>query len=212
MGLALSLGLGSWQIARLRWKEAILARIDAAEHAEPVPFTLRPPDFARLRATGHFSADSVRYGTELRETPAGARLGSRVIQPLHLADGGTVLVDRGWAPDEVRPPVPEGETTVIGYARPAEAGGWATPADDPGSRHFYAPRPDRMAAALQVGPVAPFLLVALGRPVPGLYPQPAVALPRPANDHLQYALTWYGLGVVLVVMFWLRFRPFTRKG
>jgi surfeit locus 1 family protein len=64
-----------------------------------------------------------------------------------------------------------------------------------------------MAAALGVGPVAPFLLVLLGPDDPGVFPQPAESLPRPPNDHLQYALTWYALGVVMLVMFFVRFRP-----
>ena len=69
-----------------------------------------------------------------------------------------------------------------------------------------------MGAALGQAKVAPFLLVELGRDAPGVFPQPAEALPRPPNDHLQYAITWYGLGLVLLVMFLVRFRPFRRKG
>jgi cytochrome oxidase assembly protein ShyY1 len=46
-------------------------------------------------------------------------------------------------------------------------------------------------------------------------PEPSSGLPRPAvlkvnlrNDHLQYAITWYGLAGAVVIMFlvWLRNR------
>jgi cytochrome oxidase assembly protein ShyY1 len=41
---------------------------------------------------------------------------------------------------------------------------------------------------------------------PGGLPHPASLKVRLRNDHLQYALTWFGLAVVLVVMFaiWAR--------
>ena len=32
-------------------------------------------------------------------------------------------------------------------------------------------------------------------------PEPASALPRPPNDHLNYALTWFGLAASLVAVF-----------
>jgi surfeit locus 1 family protein len=210
LGVALLAALGTWQVQRLSWKEAILARIDAAEKGPPLPFSLTPPDFARMRAEGSFLPGTVRYGIELRTTPEGSQLGSSVIAPLRLAEGGVVLVNRGWAPDDATVKVPAGPVSVVGYARPSEAPGWFTPADNVAQGRFYAPQPDHMAAALKLTNVAPFLLVALGTDMPGVYPQPAESLPRPPNDHLQYALTWYGLGVVLIVMFMVRFQPFRR--
>ena len=49
--------------------------------------------------------------------------------------------------------------------------------------------------------LAPFVLVAMGQPPPRGWPQPATSLPRPPNDHLQYALTWFGLAGVLLIQF-----------
>jgi surfeit locus 1 family protein len=212
VGLAITGALGTWQVQRLTWKEGILARISEAEQGPPLPFTLTPPDFTRMRAEGRFAPGAVRYAIEVRNTPQGQLIGSRVIEPLRLSTGGTVLVDRGWAPDAMEVATPEGEVSVVGYARPSEKGGWLTPADDLKERHFYAPMPRKMAEALGVGQVAPFLLVALGRDDPDVFPQPAESLPRPPNDHLQYAITWYGLGLVLLVMFLVRFRPFKARG
>ena len=46
----------------------------------------------------------------------------------------------------------------------------------------------------------------LGSVDAGTYPVPAQQLPRPPNNHLSYAITWYGLAVALVVIFgvWIR--------
>ena len=52
--------------------------------------------------------------------------------------------------------------------------------------------------------VAPFTLVAMGA---GGMPEPATTLPRPPNDHLNYALTWFALALSLLIVF----AAYTRK-
>jgi surfeit locus 1 family protein len=46
----------------------------------------------------------------------------------------------------------------------------------------------------------------MGQPPPKGYPDPAQHLPRPPNNHLSYAITWYGLaaGLLLVFGLWTR--------
>ena len=52
----------------------------------------------------------------------------------------------------------------------------------------------------------PYTLVAMGPETAGTYPAPAQHLPRPPNNHLSYAITWYGLAVALLIIFgaWMR--------
>jgi len=76
-----------------------------------------------------------------------------------------------------------------------------TPAPDAAHRRFYALEPAVIGAALGLPKVAPFTLVAMGPTRSGVFPEPAQHLPRPPNNHLQYALTWYGLSGALVVVF-----------
>jgi surfeit locus 1 family protein len=90
---------------------------------------------------------------------------------------------------------------------PATAGLFSA-SDDIKGRRFYTLDPARIGAALGVGPVAPFVLVALGPPGS---PDPARALPRPPNDHLSYALTWFGLAAGLVGVFIAYARKALRK-
>jgi surfeit locus 1 family protein len=63
--------------------------------------------------------------------------------------------------------------------------------------------PQKMAAFMGVGDVAPFALIEMGpMPPPGSpLPQPAQGLPRPPNNHYEYALTWFGFAIVLVIEF-----------
>ena len=83
----------------------------------------------------------------------------------------------------------------MGYVRPPEHPRWFGATDDPAARRFFALDPAAIGAALGLAEVAPFTLVALG-PAGGV-PEPAQALPRPPNDHLGYAITWFGLAGLL---------------
>ena len=55
--------------------------------------------------------------------------------------------------------------------------------------------------------VAPYTLVVVG---PAGAPDPVRSLPRPPNNHLSYAITWYGLAVSLLVIFVLYARKVLR--
>ena len=207
VAVAILLGLGSWQLQRRAWKAGILAEIDHAERAAPVPLAGVPGRFAKVVAHGVFRAGSSFYGSEVREDAEGrARIGAHLLQLLDRPAGeAPVVVDRGWVAIPGPVPVAVGPAEVVGYARPAEVAGFLSAEDDPDGKHFYTLNPAAIGAALGAARVAPFTLVALGTPM-GDGPVPAAALPRPPNNHLQYAFTWFGLAGALVAVFvvWVR--------
>ena len=197
--LALTVGLGLWQVERLAWKRGLLAAIDRAEAAPPVPLPATPAPFEKVELRGRMRDDLVAYyGSEVRSGAAGATLGAHLITPLERADGSIVLIDRGWLADGARVPPESGETSVIGYVRPAEPPHWPAPATDLAAKRFWSLDPAPIGAALGLRRVAPFTVVALGQ---GTVPEPASALPRPPNDHLGYAITWFGLSACLIGVF-----------
>ena len=207
--LLLLLGLGTWQVYRLHWKEAILARIARAEAAPPIPLPAIPAPYTKVAVTGHLRADlSAQYGVDVRDTRAGPEIGFYLVQPLEHSGAPPLLVERGWVPQEHHAPIdqPAGETTITGYVHEPETPGVFSAKDDPAARTFYTLNPATIGAALGLKQVAPFVLVALGPAPPGVWPDPAEHLPRPPNNHLSYAITWYGLAVALVVIFlvWAR--------
>jgi surfeit locus 1 family protein len=202
--LAILLGLGTWQVERLQWKTALLARLDAAEAAPGVPLPPVPEPFEKVRIEGRLLGNlRATYAAEVHDTREGPVLGTQLIVPMERAGGETVLVDLGWIPSEQRQSVaiPTGVVPIDGYVRPAEHPGWFSATDNPGTHEFYTLDPQAIAASLGVGSVTPFTLIAMGAAPPGGYPEPAQHLPRPPNNHLQYALTWFGLAVVLVIIF-----------
>ena len=203
------IGLGVWQLQRLKWKEALLADVAAAEAAparplEPVLDALangHPADFVRVSVTcrGLARAPAVELYA-LR----GGEIGSRLISscPVLSAHYRSILVDRGFIPDTVTArPLPDPLVTdpvdVVGVLRKPERGNFMTPPNRPG--HWYLHDPEAMGLALHtVEPVAPLILMAETSSNPdfkALEPAPfPVDIP---NRHLEYALTWFGLAGAL---------------
>jgi surfeit locus 1 family protein len=232
--LLVLLGLGSWQVKRLFWKQALLTQIAQAEAAQPVPLARiepkgTPSPFMKISATGTFLPDETAlYGAEVRDVApgpttaspttagpamAGPAMGAQLIEPMREVNGELILVDRGWVPISRTGPLdqPTGEVTVSGYVRLGDTQHWYSAADDPASRQFYTLDPHAIGAALGLADIRPFVLVALAAGTgPGLivdhWPDPARHLPRPPNNHLVYAITWYGLAVALLAIFtmWAR--------
>ncbi len=198
------MGLGIWQINRLAWKEAILASIAHAERAPPVPLPAAPSPFEKVFVTGSPDPATISlFGDDVRATGAGDTvIGGELLVVLRRAGAVPILVDLGWMPyaDFGRVALPP-SLSVSGFAQAPERPNYFTPKDDRPDHQFYLLAPARIGPALGVPDLAPFVLVAMGAPPARGWPEPAANLPRPPNDHLQYALTWFGLAGVLLAQF-----------
>ncbi len=200
--LAILCGLGLWQVQRLHWKTALLARIDAAEAAPGIALPPDPEPFEKLRLTGVLRPGAIgHYGVDVRDMPQGSVLGSQLVGLLDHAAPLPVVVLLGWVPQGDTVALPAGETAIQGYVRLPAHPGLFSASDDPAARVFYTLDPAAIGRALGAAAVMPFAVVAMGVPQPGVYPAPATAMPRPPNDHLQYAITWFGLAATLLVIF-----------
>jgi surfeit locus 1 family protein len=208
--LIVLVGLGTWQVYRLHWKETILERIAAAEAAPATPLSQdHPGAYTKVLITGRFRFHrTARLGAEVRETTSGPTMGFHQIVPLERTNARTVLVDRGWTPQQRATALdePDGEVTITGYVRPGESATWFSAPDDIATRQFYTLDPQVIAAAVGVTDAATYALVALGPSIAETYPVPAQHLPRPPNNHLSYVITWYGLALALAIIFgtWTR--------
>ncbi len=202
--LAVLLALGTWQLQRLAWKTALLADIERGEAAAAIPLPPDPRPFTKAFADGVLHEDlAALYGSEVRTTATGPVLGAHLLTPLERQGADPVIVDRGWVPaDHPRPTTPAtGPVRVEGYVRAPEAPILFGAADDPLARRFFALDPVAIGASLGLSRTASFTLVALGTVPPNTYPIPARQLPRPANNHLMYAFTWFGLAGALLAVF-----------
>ncbi len=205
IAVCILIGLGFWQLHRLHWKEQILAQITEAEHAPAAE--LRGGDtpklFTKVVAHGTLRAGpAALYGAEVRDD----RMGAQLVEVLDRVAAQPLLVVLGWVPTEHGRPQPlTGPMDVTGYIRLPTTPGLLSAADDIEGLRFYTLNPSVIGRALGAPDAAPFMLVALKNPLaqalPATAPQPAEALPRPVNNHLQYALTWFGLAAALVAVY-----------
>ncbi len=211
----LLLALGTWQVERLHWKEALLASMAERTAGEPAPLAAIEARFAASGDVDYWPAEAsgtFRHGSERHFLAThDGRSGFFVYTPLELADGRFLFVNRGFIPYDRKDPStrpesqPGGEMVVRGLARNplAEKPSWLLPDNDPAKNVFYWKDMSGMAASagLPEGAVVlPFFLDADATPVPGGLPIGGVTLLSLPNNHLQYAVTWYGLAAALAAV------------
>jgi cytochrome oxidase assembly protein ShyY1 len=228
VAFAVLVALGVWQLQRKTWKETLIEtlthRLGAPPAALPAPAAwpgLDPgnDEFHRVRFDAVFDhAHEARvYGvaSALRSDASGP--GYWVFTPARLRGGGIVFVNRGFVPEGRQDPKSRaagqiaGETQIVGAMRWPEAPGWLTPRADPGRKLWFARDHVAIADAEGLGAVAPFYVEQEAPVPPGGLPHPAPLQVRLRNEHLQYAITWFGLALVLVVVFAAWARTFRTK-
>lgn len=211
---AVLLALGTWQLQRLAWKEALIVERTARAAAAPIalPALIDDPaalEYRRVAVTGRFRHERELYlgGRTYRR-----QVGFHVVTPLLLDDGRGLLVDRGWVPadrkasDSRAAGQREGLVTVEGLLR---AGGWKgtawlRPDNQAAANHWIWPDLPAMAAAAGLAqPVTAVYLAAGPAENPGGLPRGGLTRVTLRNDHLQYAITWYTLAAALAVIFLL---------
>jgi surfeit locus 1 family protein len=217
IALAVLLALGIWQLERKAWKEGLLAQIEARAHGTPIDLVpearwpawrAEADEFRRVRVTGTFLHDKEVAVHGLMSGQRGSPTqGFYLFTPMRLADGAAVMVNRGFVPAELRDPArraegaPAGEVTVTGLVRAPETRGWFMPENEPATDRWFIRDIAAMARARGVERVAPFWIdldpapSATGWPRPG---QTRLAIP---NNHLGYALTWFGIAGALLGVF-----------
>ncbi len=202
---AILVGLGVWQLERLQWKLALIAEVNGHMAAPPVSLddALRlnadKAQYRRVALAGRFdnAKEAYVFTTGADGTPV-----YHVLTPFLTDDGRALLVDRGYVPKErldpaTRTPV-EGETRLVGVWRTPDAPGVFTPAPDQAHRIWYARDMRGIAAADHVRLAAPNLIEADATPNPGGWPKGGQTVVSFRNEHLSYAVTWFGLAAGLI--------------
>lgn len=217
LALAATMGfvaLGIWQVERRTWKLDLIARVEAGTRAAPVVvpgpaqwpgFDARASEYRRVMASGSFVHDRETLVQAL--TVRGA--GFWVVTPLRTPQG-VVLINRGFVSSERRDPVTRaagqvaGPVTVTGLLRASEPKGGFLRSNDPAGGRWYSRDVPAIATAQGIGQAAPFFVDADATPNPGGWPVGGLTVLRFNNNHLVYALTWFGLaGISLAALFLL---------
>ncbi len=203
LGVCLFAALGVWQVERRAWKLDLIERVErrlAAASVDLPPrstwheLAARDIEYRRVSARGRFLHERETLVEALTERGAGFW----VVTPLRTAQG-TVLVNRGFVPPELRRPEAraagqvEGEVAVTGLIRLSEPRGRFLRANHPAGERWYSRDVAATAARRRLSSVAPFFVDADEASNPGGYPVGGLTVVRFRNTHLIYALTWFAL-------------------
>jgi surfeit locus 1 family protein len=229
VGIAILIGLGVWQLDRKVWKENLIAtmtaRLDRAPEDLPPRedwqrLTEQGNEFARVTFPAEFlpGQEALVYSAGSAVRPDVKGPGYFVFAPARLAGGSIVIVNRGFVPPDRKDPATRaqgasrGSVDIVGIVRWPETRGLFTPADDLKDNVWYLRDIAAMAAAKHWTNVAPFYIEQESPPPPGGLPKPGKLAVNLPDNHLQYAITWFGLALALtgVYLVWLirRFRRY----
>ena len=211
--LLVLVGLGSWQLQRLQWKNDLIASFESRAAAPPIAVPaadaslgdvgLDDVEFRRLALVGTFQHDKEVFLTG--RTYEG-NAGFHVVTPFLLADGRTILINRGWVAESYRDrstrefSLVAGQVTVDAILRLPASKGYFVPENDPEAGFWFTLVPSEIAD--YVGIPAP---VITSYYADALRMTEVVTLPIGAktelnlrNAHLSYAMTWYGIALALI--------------
>ncbi len=215
LSLTILCSLGTWQLYRLEWKRVILERLEAEYARNPLENRLRYEDFRAKDL--HFVRGAVRGRfLHLREIPLAPRTldgrpGYHILTPFELEEGGTILINRGWVPLELKTPNtrPEslvgGTLTITGLFRQPERANPFIPNNAPQTNDWYRIDLEQIAQAKNLDKPAPVILYAEHTANEAAYPVPSTKQWRPNNNHFAYACFWFSMAVILIAVYWLRF-------
>ncbi len=214
-GLALLLGLGTWQLERLEWKTALIAEREAHLAAPALALDMSSDplaieEFRRVLLRGKFLHE---HEIHLLSRTYKGRAGIQVVTPIVPHTGGSegiaVLVNRGWVPGELSDPDSRlegqvrGTAEVTGIARTGIGGrGWFVPENRPASGVWHHLNIEEVSQAIGLT-LAPFVVEAGPEPNPGGYPIGGQTRIHLRNDHLGYAITWFTLAAALALIYFL---------
>ncbi len=212
--------LAVWQVERLHWKEALIARVEAGTKAAPLPVAQLPTgaldqlEYRRVGLRGHY----LPQGSVLVTGVSTLGAGYWVMTPMRVDGAGrgpATYVNRGFVPmgtriEAVRARTPQEPVSVIGLLRLTQPGGGFLRANRPQENRWYSRDVVQIAARQGMAADARYFVdasqetpSAAGGPVPGLT---VINFP---NNHLSYALTWAAMALLSIgtaVVLWRKLR------
>ena len=199
--------LGKWQVERLAWKRGLIERVEHRVHAEPIDAPgpdrwsgLRKEDVEYLRVSlrGHYLHERETFVQAVTDLGGGYW----VLTPLRTVEGYDVLINRGFVPPALRDASTraggqvDGETRVVGLLRMSEPGGGFLRTNDSQADRWYSRDVAAIAAARGLSNAAPYFVDAEDTGIAAA-PRGNLTVIAFTNNHLQYAITWFVLALML---------------
>lgn len=217
--VVLCVAAGNWQHRRMQEKEALQDTMRQAASMAPVALPVAVGDwsawrFRQVSATGEYDA---RHQILIDNKVHAGRVGFDVVTPLRLADGRTVLIDRGWIGVGASratlpaPPPPAGTVTVNGRIDVPRRNYFelgATSAPTGALWQHLDPARFAQATGIDVPPIVVEATdAASSAGLAADFPVPDAGI----DTHLSYMVQWYTFAAMAAGLWaWFTFRPHFR--
>ena len=187
VAIAALIWLGLWQLRRLHWKEALIARYAAAASEPPIAFPDRYPvgDEVLFRRASAQCARVIGWAVEAGRTRTGTPGWRHIARCAAGAGQVPVMADVGVSDQPAVPAWPGG----------AVSGTIA-----------WAPSHDSLLARIWGREVRRDPMIVADRPAPGLAASAPPSIGDIPNNHLSYAVQWFLFAATAAVIYTLALR------
>ena len=191
------IGLGTWQIIRLNWKNNLILEIENSLKNPPVELAeSKKENFLKIKTSGSIDFDKQIYLYNLNEsgTP-----GFEVINPITIGDEN-FLINRGWIPFEKKGTQEINvfdQKNIIGTLRLQGRKNIFKPDNDLDENYWF---------SLNREDILKFTGKNFSKYI--IYLEGNYQLPRPkkitaniSNNHQKYAITWFSLALSILLLY-----------
>jgi surfeit locus 1 family protein len=212
-GFIILMAMGTWQVQRLMWKTELINLINTRMAEKPITLAeYKNPEIDEYRFITVSGVYDHAKEMQIIGRPYNGKPGIHIITPM-ATEKGPILINRGWAKFEEEYTKPEGRQTVTGIIRKSQKRNFLsrhiTMDNKPESNVWFYADLDEMYPRIKA-PNLGFYIEVSDDKQPNSYPY---ALPKEIklyNEHMTYAITWYSLGIALLLIYYFRFHRKSR--
>jgi surfeit locus 1 family protein len=189
--------LGTWQVFRLYSKNNLISNLEKNLKKNSTNFNL---DISEEYTKVFLKKKNLKFRIFLYHLYKG-EIGFKVIVPYEVNSTMVVLVDKGWVKKDkinlIKNTVFNDEI-IEGYTKKIKEKNFFTPSNNIKEDFSYSVDMDNIKKSLSKN-IYPFLIIQTTQSNKDIIPNNYEV--RLSNNHLQYAITWYGLALVTVIFF-----------
>jgi len=189
--------LGTWQVFRLNLKNNLISTLENNLKKNSIIFN---EDIDKEYTKVLLKKKDLKSKIFLYHLNKG-EIGFKVIVPYQVNSSLVVLVDKGWIRKDKINLIKNtllNEDVIEGYTKKIREKNLFTPNNNIKEDFLYSVQTDSLKKSLNKN-IYPLLIIQTSKTNKDIVPNDYVV--RLPNNHLQYAITWYGLALVTIIFF-----------
>ena len=189
--------LGTWQVFRLNLKNNLISTLENNLKKNSIIFN---EDIDKEYTKVLLKKKDLKSKIFLYHLNKG-EIGFKVIVPYQVNSSLVVLVDKGWIRKDKIDLIKNtllNEDVIEGYTKKIREKNLFTPNNNIKEDFLYSVETDSLKKSLNKN-IYPLLIIQTSKTNKDIVPNDYVI--RLPNNHLQYAITWYGLALVTIIFF-----------